>query len=287
MKNKCLILLLLSVFLSGCGKEAERAQVTYAKSPLSIMARKSAESMESAPAADAEIAQDATTTKRYLAFRHHLTVETEAANVKAQFEAAVKHCESLQCQMLNASFNNETENQPASAYLSVRVPPAQFDAFLNSVEKSTKILQHQRDSEDKTDAVIDVEARLKNATDLRDRLRKMLAEQPAKIKDILDIESKLSEIQAQIDSANGIRKSLSNETDWVAIDIQFQAKQGVTEKGFFAPIADALKNAGNVIVTSFASIITLMVALLPWLIIGVPLFLGCRKLWRKFKSKPA
>ena len=285
MKNKCLILLVLSVFLSGCGKEADHAQTMGAPSPM--MSKMSADSMPGAPAADAEIAQDATATKRYLAVRHHLTVETEAENVKAQFEAAVKHCETLNCQMLNASFTNETENDPASAYLSVRVPPAQFDAFLNSVEKSTKILQHQRESEDKTDAVIDVEARLKNATDLRDRLRKMLAEQPVKIKDILDIESKLSEIQAQIDSANGIRKSLSNETDWVAIDIQFQAKRGVTEKGFFAPIADALKNAGNVLVTSFASIITLIVALLPWLIIGVPLFLGCRKLWRKFKSKPA
>ena len=283
MKKKLLAIVLISILLSACGKNSEQAKTTSAPSPM--LAKMSAGNMESAPGAEADIAQNVTTAIRYLAIRHHLTVETEATNIKAQFEAALKHCETLQCQMLNASFTNETENQPASAYLSVRVPPAQFGAFLSGVEKSTKVLQHQRESEDKTDAVIDVEAQLKNATDLRDRLRKMLAEQPAKIKDILDIESKLSEIQAQIDRVNGIRKSLSNETDWVAIDIQFQAIRGVTQKGFFAPIADAFKNAGHVLVESFASIITLIVALLPWLIIGIPLLLVCRKLWLKFRVK--
>ena len=283
MKNKLLALVLISLLLSACGKNPEQAKTTSA--PSVMLAKMSADNMASPSGAEAKIAQSVTPAKRYLAIRHHLTVETEATNIKAQFEAALKHCETLQCQMLNASFTNETENEPASAYLSVRVPPAQFDAFLNGVEKTTKVLQHQRESEDKTDAVIDVEAQLKNAIDLRDRLRKMLAEQPAKIKDILDIESKLSEIQAQIDSANGIRKSLSNETDWVAIDIQFQAIRGVTQKGFFAPVADAFKNAGRVLVESFASIITLIVALLPWLIIGIPLLLVCRKLWLKFRVK--
>ena len=283
MKNKLLALLLISLLLSACGKNPDQAKTSSA--PSAMLAKISADNMASPSGAEAKIAQNATPAKRYLAIRHHLTVETEATNIKPQFEAALKHCETLQCQMLNASFTNETENEPASAYLSVRVPPAQFDAFLNGVEKTTKVLQHQRESEDKTDAVIDVEAQLKNAIDLRDRLRKMLAEQPAKIKDILDIESKLSEIQAQIDSANGIRKSLSNETDWVAIDIQFQAIRGVTQKGFFAPVADAFKNAGRVLVESFASIITLIVALLPWLIIGIPLLLVCRKLWLKFRVK--
>ena len=281
MNNKLLILLLISALLSACGQEAQQSKVMSA--PAQVNSEISADNTSDAPNAEAEIAKPI---KRYLAVRHHLAVETEAADVKAQFEAAVKHCETLQCQMINANFNNESDHQPASAYLSVRVPPQQFSAFLNGVEKSTKILQHQRESEDKTDAVTDVEARLKNTTDLRDRLRKMLAEQPGKIKDILDIESKLSEVQTEIDSANGIRKSLANETDWVAIDIQFQAKQGVTEKGFFAPIADAVKNAGHSLVAGFASIIRLVVALLPWLIIGIPLLLGCRKLWRKFKNKP-
>lgn len=281
MNNKLWILLLVSALLSACGKKPE--QVNAMAAPAPMMSKMSADSMEAAP--EAGVAQGTTATKRYLAIRHHLTVETAATELKTQFEAAAKHCETLKCQMLNASFTNETENEPASAYLSVRVPPAQFVAFLNGVEKTTKVLQHQRESEDKTDAVIDVEAQLKNATDLRDRLRKMLAESPAKIKDILDIESKLSEIQAQIDSANGIRKVLSNDTDWIAIDIQFQAIRGVTQKGFFAPIAEAFKNAGHVLVESFASVITLIVALLPWLIIGIPLLLVCRKLWRKFRAK--
>jgi len=272
--------------LASCGQKAnqESADLANASSPPSPMMPK--EPMRVASPAQDEVAEASQVeTKRYLAVRHDLIVETPAAEVKAQFEAAVKHCESMKCQMLNASFSSETQYNPASASLSVRVPPLKFNEFLNGVEKSTHVLQHQRESEDKTDAVIDTEARLKNLTELRDRLRKMLAEQPAKIKDILDIEVQLTETQSQIDRATGMRKALSNETDWVAIDIQFQAINSVTEKGFFAPVAEALSNAGRVMMSSVASIITFFVTILPWLLFGIPVLLLGRKAWRKLRAK--
>lgn len=268
--------------LASCGQKTDLNRADFASAPVAapMLAKMAASRQEMGAEMTNTVAS-----KRYLAIRHHLTVETPATEVKTQFEAAVKHCERMQCQMLNASFSAETQYGPASASLSVRVPPLKFDEFLSGVEKSTHVVQHQRESEDKTDAVIDTEARLKNLTELRDRLRKMLAEQPAKIKDILDIEVQLAETQSQIDSATGVRKTLSNETDWVAIDIQFQAISSLTEKGFFAPIAEAVSNAGHVIIHSIATIITFFVTLLPWLLFGIFMLLLTKRLWLKLRAK--
>jgi hypothetical protein len=53
-----------------------------------------------------------------------------------------------------------------------------------------------------------------------------------------------------------MRKILSLETDLVAVNIDFTAKQGITEQGFFAPVLSAFKNAGRVMMESFAGVIT-------------------------------
>jgi len=71
----------------------------------------------------------------------------------------------------------------------------------------------------------------------------------------------------------------------VAVNINFTAKQGITEQGFFAPVAIALKDAGRVLMESFAAVITFVVSAIPWLLIGIPMIWLVRKLWDKAKSK--
>ncbi len=147
------------------------------------------------------------------------------------------------------------------------------------------MLQHGRDSEDKTNQVVDTDARIKNLSELRDRLRLMLADKTAKIKDIIEIERELSNTQSQLDSMLSMRKILSQETDLVAVNINFSAAQGITEQGFFAPVARALKDAGRVMMESFGSVITFVMSAIPWLIIGIPVLWLIRRYWLKIKTK--
>jgi len=156
---------------------------------------------------------------------------------------------------------------------------------LSGLEKSGDIIQHARDAEDKTNQVVDADARIKNLTELRDRLRQMLGDKSAKFKDIIDVERELANTQSQLDSIMSIRKVLSLETDLVAVNIDFSAKQGITEQGFFSPVARALKDAGRVMMESLAALITFVMSALPWLIIGIPLLLLIVKLWKKVKVK--
>lgn len=223
--------------------------------------------------------------KRYIAMRHALVVEVEAIGLQASFDATVRHCEQLSCQILSASYNRETSYSPPSASLSARIPPRSLEIFLTGLAKSAEVLQHHRQSEDKTDAVIDAEARIKNLTELRDRLRTMLATHPGRLKDVLDVERELASTQSQLDSIHAIRKVLAQETELIAVNVDFQAARRISEKGFFYPVIAAWDQAGRVLMESVAAIISLVAALLPWVIIGIPLIWLGKGLWKKHRVR--
>jgi len=100
-------------------------------------------------------------TRKYIAFRHHLKIETQAEKMHAAFDAAVEHCEALNCQILSANYNREMPYNPPSASLYVRVPPRNIEIFLSGLAKSGEIMHHSRESEDKTNQVVGKDARIK------------------------------------------------------------------------------------------------------------------------------
>ncbi len=297
MKNIYLILCLQFV-LAACGQHSSNApeaasDMASPVAPMSApmpanMAKMARDVQGGAEQGLTEISEPAKNTsaeKKYIALSHHLQIETRAEQLQAAFEAALKHCEALNCQLLSANYNKETPYSPPSASLSARVPPRNVEIFLSGLAKNGEVLQHGQSSEDKTNQVVDTDARIKNLTELRDRLRLMLTDKSAKFKDLIEVETQLANTQSELDSMASIRKVLAQETDLVAVNIDFTAAQGITEQGFFAPVARALKDAGRVMMESFGSVITFVMSAIPWLLIGIPLLWLIRRYWAKIKTK--
>jgi hypothetical protein len=287
--------LILFFLLAACGKQAEnvpaaspQAMPADAVMPEMAQGKMAARVEGGAEQSLTQISEpnvDKAALRKYIALRHNLTVETPAEKMQASFDAAVKHCEALNCQILGANYNRETPYSPPSAYLGVRVPPRNVEIFLSGLASSGEITQHGRESEDKTNQVVDADARIKNLTEFRDQLRVMLSDKSAKFKDLIEVQRELVNTQSELDSITSMRKILAQETDLVAVNINFTATQGLTEQGFFAPVARALKDAGRVMMESFAAVITFIMNALPWLLIGVPIFFLVRKYWVKIKAK--
>ena len=292
--------LLIAIFVVACGERpANFGSSESAPATATVSASSKLERTKMAAESDAvggaeqsltEISEPSDNTgnnaaKKYIALRHHLQIESPANKMQAAFDAAVKHCEALNCQMLSANYNKETPYSPPSASLSVRLPPRNVEIFLDGLAKNGEVLQHGRDSEDKTNQVIDADARITNLTHLRDRLRSMLNDKTAKFKDLIEVETQLANTQSELDSIVSIRKVLSLETDLVAVNIDFTASQGITEQGFFAPVARAFKDAGRVMMESFGSVITFVVSAIPWLLIGIPVLWLVRRCWVKIKAR--
>ena len=294
--KRLFLVLLLPLLLIACGQQSPSASPEAASAPMSMersVGKMAADVQGGAEQSLTQISEpqpiepagDSTSVKKYIALRHHLQIETPAEQMQAAFDASIKHCEALNCQLLSANYNKATPYSPPSASLYVRIPPRNVEIFLTGLAKNGEVMQHGRDSEDKTSQVVDTDARIKNLSELRDRLRLMLTDKAAKFKDIIDVERELASTQSQLDALSSMRKVLSQETDLVAVNINFSAAQGITEQGFFAPVARALKDAGFVMMQSFGAVITFIMSAIPWLLIGLPVIWLVRRVWVKIRTK--
>jgi len=221
---------------------------------------------------------------RYMAVRHKLEIVEPGSGVAKSIDAVVAYCGTIQCEVLSSSVTNETVALSPAGNIAARVAPQDLNKFLDFAGKQGKISQHATESEDKTAAVIDVEAKLKNQTDFRDSLRKMLARPGVSVADLLQIQEKLAEAQAELDSEATQRKMLANETEKVAVEIAFRSEQRATSRSAFASVGEALRDFGSVLSDSLAALIMAIAAILPWLIIIVPGVWVLAKFWRRFRK---
>jgi hypothetical protein len=275
-KHSLLLSIAILIALSACSQKAEEKGLA---APMKL-AQKAA---VSTPTND-QIRQPSET-RRFVALKHQIEIEFPAANLQAAFDATLKKVDDLGGELLDASINRETAYSPPSASISLRLPPDAVGKFLDGIEQSGKVLRHQREAADKTDEVIDADARIANLTELRNRLRRMLTEKSAQIKDVIEIEKQLADTQAELDTFNGVRKALSKQTDFVAVQIEFRAATSISEGSFFAPIVNAWNQAGNVLMSSAGGLITFIAAILPWLAILIPAFWLIGKVWRRWRDR--
>jgi len=167
--------------------------------------------------------------------------------------------------------------------MSLRVAPEDLKKLLAHVQKLGNIAQHTTEREDKTAAVVDTDAKLKNLTNFRDSLRAMLAKPSATVKDVVEIQQQLTEAQSELDSETAQRKILANETEKIAVEISFRVEKSSGNAGGFAQIWNALRESGSVLGDSTASLITVIVSIIPWLILIVPAVWLLARAWRKVR----
>jgi Domain of unknown function (DUF4349) len=222
---------------------------------------------------------------RFVAVRHKLEIVEAGSGLAKSIEVVIAFCGTIQCEMLSSNVTNETAILSPSGNIAARVAPQDLNKFLDFVGKQGKIAQHATESEDKTAAVVDVEAKLKNQTDFRDSLRRMLTKPGVSVADLLQIQEKLAEAQAELDSEATQRKILANETEKVYVEIAFHAEQRTVARGAFTSVGEALRDSGSVLGDSLAALITAVAAIIPWLIVIVPGLWFLIKAVRRFRER--
>jgi hypothetical protein len=276
-----LISLFVCIFLLGaCGKKSELPAMDATSSQMRAAPAVYTEQSEAQVASNERL-----DIKRYIAMRHHIVVESSNADLETNFNRVTEQCLKLKCQIMTAEINRDLQYGMPNAHLAMRLPPKAFEQFFAGLSKTMQVVQHRRESEDKTNQVIDADAQIKNLTELRNRLRALLASHPANIKDLIEIERQLADTQAQLDTMMGTRKLLALETEMIEMDIAFQSQSKVTESGFFAPIFEAWDNAGHLLMNSFAGLISFVAVMIPWLMIIIPGAIFLVRVYRRYKNK--
>jgi hypothetical protein len=225
--------------------------------------------------------------KRFIAVRHKLVVVSPETDLPKNWEAVIDFCGTIRCEAVSSSIVTRTPESSPSGAIVLRVLPDDFPKLLTQVEKQGNIVEHTTLSEDKTTQVVDTEARLKNLTAYRDSLRAMLGRPGLNIKDSVEIQEKLTDVQSDLDSETAKRKILANETEKVAVEIEFRVRDASRRRSSFTPLWSALGEAGETLAESLGSVVTFVVFTIPWILLFVLVWWFLRRLWRKRRERKA
>lgn len=122
-------------------------------------------------------------------------------------------------------------NAPEKANLRIRVPAERLNATLDALALLGVEKYRSLSSQDVTESVIDMEARLRNAIALRDRLRALL-DRAKDVKDVLDIERELVRVQSEIDSMDGRLKNLRSQVQYATVSLYLERKRILGPLGY-------------------------------------------------------
>jgi len=203
-----------------------------------------------------------------LAYRHRYGVEAPAKAVRtmiAAHEAACQRAGPLVCQVVGATVEARGEDD-VYGKLSMRAQPvwlADFRAGLAGEAKAAggRLAQETTETEDLSTQIVDVEARLRAKTIMRDRLQTLLATRPGKIADLMEVERELAQAQGDIDSARALLAMMQKRVAMSRIDLTYGSKGVLAADGVFAPVGAAVNGVAGTVAAALAIVIQVLAAL--------------------------
>jgi predicted lipid-binding transport protein (Tim44 family) len=174
----------------------------------------------------------------------------------------------------------------ASATITLKVPPENLQQTLDAVGKVGTEISRTVGSDDVTEKVVDVNARIDAARTSIARLTELLNHQGT-VSDLLNVENQLSQRDSDLESLEQQQKSLAAQTKSATITVHLQAAPPVieatkTKQTHTFGFVRGLRGGWHAYTNTVAAIATGIGAVLPFLIVlavvGVALIIGRRKL---------
>lgn len=153
------------------------------------------------------------------------------------------------------------------ARLTLRVPAERLDGVLAELSRIGTVSYRSSQSQDVTDAYVDVQARIEPMKDSIARVRALLAK-ATDLQQIVLLESELTRRQAELDSLTQRLAELDRitTTSDVTVTLWTEAVAPVEEESGFVA---ALRTAWDQLLSSLEVILIGLAVLLPWILLGL------------------
>jgi len=242
MKKKVslLLALLLALSLFGCG--ARKSASTAATTPSMAPAYDNGYYVEAPATTDSAYWGEAEAGYEYS--------ESKGTSPNAALPAGVKMIYTADMQMQSTEFDRATSDLATLveqlggyfetrtvrnyssgyryAYYTVRVPSAQFRAFLTQAGELCHVVECTENADDITEQYYDVDSRLKTAQTKLERLQELLAKAET-MEDIITIESAISDTEYTIEWLSGELRHYDALVDYSTINISLNEVYKLTE----------------------------------------------------------
>ena len=188
-----------------------------------------------------------------------------------------------------AEDDTETDDDgaPLRSRMVVRIPTADFDHAMTELEKVATLVSSKRQSQDVTTQVLDMDARVESQRRSIDRIQ-VLFDHATSIKDIVSIESELSQRQADLESLESQQRYLADQTSMSTITLSIEhtpakaePKPEPRDAGFLA----GLSGGWGAMKTFLVGASTVAGALLPWVVLALLLAIPGWPLARRLRRR--
>lgn len=239
---------------------------------------------EIAPEQDTEVPDGANADRKII---YHANVEIEVTN----FHSAI---EQLEQQTLDTggyivtSNTYQAENDVQEGSITARIPQAQFESFMDSMENGEwNMIQKNISGEDVTEQYVDLESRLKSKQVVEERLLAFM-EQAEKTEDLLEISNDLADVQEQIEQITGQMNYLKNKSDLATVTINVREHRvdiiQDEDLNTWQKTTEQLKKSMNFLLKSSSGLIVFFIGNLPVLaLIAIIASVGYY-IWRRKKQ---
>jgi cell division septum initiation protein DivIVA len=113
------------------------------------------------------------------------------------------------------------EESWTSGRVVLRVPAENFSGTMTAVESEGRVVESSTSTQDVTEQVVDLQARLENLRAERDRLRE-LYQRANDTEDVLAVERRLSEVQTEIERTEARLQSLERRVAYSTITVEMR-----------------------------------------------------------------
>jgi len=170
----------------------------------------------------------------------------------------------------------------------VRVPRENFSAMMDAMRTEGTVLRQETNSQDVTDQLVDLEARLSNLRAERDRLRE-LYRNASDTEDVLAVERRLSDVQGEIERIEAQKQNLEDRVAYSRITISLREPEPDYEytppsQWYDTPVVAAFLESVNGVVVVARALVVGTAYVLPYVLaFATPLALvvGGFVFWRR------
>ncbi|MEO5927184.1 MAG: DUF4349 domain-containing protein [Patescibacteria group bacterium] len=203
----------------------------------------------------------------------------DAAKAMDQVQQTVTNAQGF----VESSSISDAGTGPRSAYLTVRIPVAQFEAVKAQLKGlATVVLNESTSGQDVTSQFVDLEADLRNAKAEEASYLEIL-KKSGTIEDTLEVTKQLAQVRGRIERLTGQERYLSNRTDLATLTITLTEESRIDIPTRTWEPGEVLRNALHDLVVSLQSLVDFLIRafiaivglLLPILLItGLIIWLG-------------
>lgn len=163
----------------------------------------------------------------------------------------------------NMSVDGYDDSQYASFVL--RVPTEKLDEFLNAIEEGNKVGSKSIRGVDVTEEYIGIEAQKRALEVEKEMWQKILDEESPSLSTKREILARLNEIAVQMDKYTAQMTDYKKQVEYSTVNLSIHKNNSGAKESFWDRLGRVLSGSGSSLGSVFGWILTIIVAILPYL----------------------